>query len=238
MTFVIGIKCMNGLVLAADSLEGDGITKNYVNKLEVYQRRDWGLCWGCSSNNARVINKFSDKFKQSLNGVKKYDRNKIEAVMETCLKGIGKRYSYQDGVALIAGLYGQKIFKTIDPPSIKTTGMDWNLYKGDSGSACAALQEFHCCTGTGDNSLANFILRNTYFPGDRVSEVQKLAILITSLMKEYADAVGGQTRVWSLAFGNRCQWIPLLDFQIDEIEKEFSVKQIERTIREIRKNLF
>ena len=39
VTFIVGIRCANGLVLAADSQEGDGITKRFVNKLELRGRR-------------------------------------------------------------------------------------------------------------------------------------------------------------------------------------------------------
>jgi len=236
VTFVIGIKCMDGLVLAADSLEGDGVNKSYVTKLEVHQRPSWGMCWG-GAGHARVVDKFSDKFKQCLKRVKEYDRNKIEAIMETCLTAIGKRYRYEDGITVVAGLYGANILQTIGPKPIQTVGMEWNLYKADSVSACASLQQFHCCAGTGDNSLANFLLRNVYFPGDRVLVGQKLTMMITALMKDYGDGVGGPTTVFSVTLGNRCQWIPLLNFQVEEIEKELPVKALQQDIRNIRKVL-
>jgi len=38
MTFVVGLKCADGIVLCTDSLEEDGITKKRVNKITVSVR--------------------------------------------------------------------------------------------------------------------------------------------------------------------------------------------------------
>jgi 20S proteasome alpha/beta subunit len=221
VTFIVGIKCNNGLVLASDSQEGDGYTKKHVYKLERFDAHQWGVCWG-GAGDARMVDKFSDKFKQSLEGAPKYDRNDIEAIAETCLQFVHKKYSAKSGsIEIIMGCFG----------GIAEADLRWHLYKGDSRTACLGLQKSYCCAGTGDNSLANFVLRNielvtgsvTYL---RVSQAKKLAILIVSLMKEYADGVGGPTNIWE--FTNPVvQWLPTLQHQVEDIEKNFPVSEIE-----------
>jgi hypothetical protein len=62
-------------------------------------------------------------------------------------------------------------------------------------------------------------------------------MLITALMKDYGDGVGGPTTVLSVTLGNRCQWIPLPNFQVDEIEKDLPTKALQQDIRNIRKVL-
>jgi hypothetical protein len=70
-------------VIAADSKEGDGYSNKYVNKLEVFGRPEWSICWG-GAGDAPMVDKFSDKFKQSLSSVRNYDRNDIEAIADSC----------------------------------------------------------------------------------------------------------------------------------------------------------
>jgi 20S proteasome alpha/beta subunit len=219
MTFILGLKCENGLVIAADSQEGDTYTKKHVRKLEQFHGPQWGICWG-GSGAAKLVDKFSDKFRQCLEKAPRYDRNDIENIAETCLEAVHKKYSKRLGdLEIVAGCFG-----------IAST-MEWHLYKADSQTACMALQGSYCCAGTGDNSLAEFILRNIDFSfgSVRILQAEKLAVLTISLMKEYGDRIGGPIRI--LEFNEHVvRWLPVLPRKVSEIEKEFPIEVLEGKI--------
>lgn len=216
MTFIVGMKCKNGLVLAADSLEVDGYTRRTVNKLEIFHKDDWGMCWGLAGS-ARVADKFSDKLKQSLDDVTQYDRGKIESVVEACLRVAGKRYPTPVGIEIVVGLFG---------PHSKTGKLDWHLLRAHSSDACLSLQKDACCAGTGDNTLANFIFENSKVRFLRTFQAQHLAVFVVSLMKEYADGVGGPIKIWTFV-DRKPQWLPLASSEMRQFEKDFSVEDFE-----------
>ncbi|MGA2162851.1 MAG: hypothetical protein ABSH36_00100, partial [Solirubrobacteraceae bacterium] len=84
VTFVVGMKCHDGLVLCADTLESDGVTKTYHTKLSQFLWNDgvedWGLCWGASGS-SYTCDKFKDKMKQAFKK-QKYNRAAIEEMPE------------------------------------------------------------------------------------------------------------------------------------------------------------
>jgi len=222
VTFVIGIKCMDGLVMAADTLEGDTVVKRYPNKLEQEQKIGWGALWG-GSGHARVADKFSEKFKQSLQRVGHYDRDKIVDKMESVLRFISERYRPEDGIEVVMALYG---------PRKKLPGLEWNLYKGDSRSICTSIQKYYSCAGTGDSSLANFILGSAHRWDHKVADCEKLAVWTSLLMKKYADGVGGQTIVFTLLNNpKRSQWTPLMPDYIKIIESSLTIEETEGVIK-------
>ena len=216
MTFIVGFKCKNGLVLAADSLEGDGYSRKIVKKLEIFHKDNWGICWGIAGP-SRQADKFSDKFKESLDDTKTYDRGKIEATMELCLKLVEKRYPSETGIEAVAGIFG---------PRRKTVDLEWLLVRGDSRSACVSLQESNCCTGSGDNSLANFILSNNDMRAARTFQAQHMAVFVTALMCEYADRIGKPIKVWTFST-KQPRWMPMSYQEVKKCEKDFSVEAFE-----------
>jgi len=167
-----------------------------------------------------VVDKLSDKFQLSLDA-QHFDRNKIEAVMEVCLRSVKKKYP-EEAIEIVAGLFGRS--KKNKPESY--------LYKADSRSCCTSLEKHYCSAGTGDNSLANFILSNTYSRFPRfvtVSEALSLGVFVTSAMKEYADGVGGPTRVFYVDYA-MMQWVPLVSPRVAEIEKIFTLQELEESV--------
>jgi hypothetical protein len=227
MTFVVGIRCMDGLVIAADSLERDGYKRRYRNKLEIVSHKDeWAMCWG-SAGNSDVIDKFSDKLKQCLRDIP-YDRNKIENIVEQCLQAIKKKYPNAQ-VGIVAGLFGQR-------PKDKHGRRypEYHLYKGDTEQRCVWLEQTYCCAGM-DDSLAEFMLRNTYSAMGRAMEVVWLGVFVTSVMKEYADGVGGKVNAVYIN-NSTLQWIPLLRHQIEDAEKKLPITDIEKLVSEFWRN--
>jgi len=66
-----------------------------------------------------------------------------------------------------------------------------NLYRAEQG--CVSPQDAFCFIGQ-DATLANFIVESIFDPLVRVDEAARLAIFVTSIMKEHADGVGGPTQ--------------------------------------------
>jgi 20S proteasome alpha/beta subunit len=175
VTFIVGMKCADGLVLCADSLESDGVTKSYRTKLASFLWNDglssWGLCWGASGH-AFVCDKFKDKMKQSF-ATQTYNRPAIEEKIEVCLQFIKQSYADRDGITVVIGLFG-------NPGPDKNNPLDLYLYRGSSDSACISPVREHCCAGM-DVTLATFFLSNTYHPLMPVEHGKRLGVFTTPL---------------------------------------------------------
>lgn len=229
VTFILGVRCVDGLVLAADSLESDGVTKRSRKKLEVVwdANGNWSACWG-GSGTAEVIDKFSDKLKLVLKEQfenKPYNRDRMELYIEQCLGFVRQQYP-REKIHLSLGLFGRPLKKKgkkaeLGPP-------ETHLYRGSSETGCISLETEYCAVGM-DVTLATFILNNTYFRFHRVSRAKRLAVFVIALMKEYADGVGKETRVFSITH-ETMQWEPLLDREISEIESKNPVVQFENSV--------
>ena len=83
MTFIAGFNCRDGIVLCADQLETDGVTRRYRCKLEgIEMNNAWAVSWA-GAGDAHLIDKFTDKLKQALTGLNEFDRAHIELATET-----------------------------------------------------------------------------------------------------------------------------------------------------------
>jgi hypothetical protein len=218
VTFIVGMKCSGGLVLAADELESDGVTKRNRQKLTSVMEPDlgWGMCWA-GSGTAYTVDKFSDKLKQAVRG-KDYNRAAIENDVETCLEFIRQSYSAEHRIDIVLGLFGKP--KNQSDPKIEPPP-EYYLYKGSSETACIAPQKDYCCAGM-DVTLAAFILNNTHHFLMPVEHGKRLAVFVTALMKEYADGVGGPTDVFYYEIGENT-WSPMVDSEVRDAEREIRI---------------
>lgn len=225
VTFVIGMKCSDGLVLCADSLESDGVTKSYRNKLACFHWNDgieeWGLCWG-GAGHAYVCDKFKDKVKQSFKD-QVYNRAAIEEKVEVCLSFIQQSYASADGVNVVMGLFGR-----LQQPDQFGSLWEYTLYRGSSQSACLSPIRDYGFVGM-DVSLAQFFLSNTYHSFMPLEHGKRLALFSTQLMKRHADGVGGDSTCMSYVIGSS-MWDPMLDQEIAEIEKTFTLESLDVAI--------
>lgn len=225
MTFILGINCSDGIVLSADSLESDGMTRSYKNKLESWHVSDeWGICWGGSGHSA-VVDKFSDKLKFSL-GNNSFNRHDIENKMDTCLEGIHQEYP-RSPISIIAGLYGRQLIKEEEGEPYLGHHESY-LYRGFSESACFSPVRDYAAAGM-DVTLASFVLGNTYHSLMHISEAKKLGIFVTSLIKKYAEGVGGQTLVVFHSHGES-HWFRMDQKLVDSVELDYSVVDAEAQI--------
>jgi len=189
MTFIVGMNCSDGIVLASDTLESGGVAKRYRAKLyAVTASGEWGVAWGVAGN-AYVADKFSDKIKTLL-GTGQYDRASIELTIENCLKYIRKQHPEPDNdIDVIFGIFGSPT--EYDKKKKPYLGVpEARLYRGTSNSACLSPEREYAVIGM-DVTLAAFLLDNTYHRFIRVAEAKRLGVFATALMEKYAAGVGG-----------------------------------------------
>jgi hypothetical protein len=225
VTFVVGMKCYDGLVFCADTLESDGVTKTYHNKLSSFLyndgTEDWGLCWGASGS-SYTCDKFKDKMKMAFKK-QKYNRSSIEDKIETCLGFIRQSYPASDEIKVVVGLFG-KLLK-VEPGESQ---YELNLYRGASNSECVSPVRQYCCAGM-DVTLADFFLTNTYHPLMPISHGKRLGVFATNLMKRHADGVGGETDCVSHVIGGSA-WHYAPESEVSDIEKEFTLSSLDESV--------
>ncbi len=205
MTFIIGFQCCDGIVLCGDSLESDGYTKRYVNKIETYTIGDeWGAAIGCAGR-GDIIRKFWEKLTDVL-GTELYDRPKLEAKVEKTIEILNKRHGAQIDVLL--GLWSK-------------SDLEAKLYRTYSGSHCLSPQPDYSCAGQ-DTTLANFIASTIHDPLVMTEEAAKLAVWITALQSEHADGVGGPINLIIHKKGDPC-WRRAPAEYVAEIEQQLPI---------------
>jgi hypothetical protein len=224
MTFILGIKCTDGMGLFADTLETGGAVKRYRQKVHaVNVGSEWGVSWGVAGN-AHVADKFSEKVRDIL-GNESYDRLKTELHIEQCLKWVRKQYSgSDDDIDVVVGIFGRQLHK---PRKSKPyLGIpEAHLYRGDSLTACLAPVRDHCTAGM-DVTLAAFVMETMRNPFSRMDEAIRLGVFATAIMKKYASRVGGDTNAFVYRIGSDT-WASLLECEVTAIEATFPVSAIE-----------
>src|SRR5205809_1882161 len=224
MTFIAGFNCRDGIVLCADQLETDGVTRRYRCKLEgVEMNNTWAVSWA-GAGDAHIIDKFTDKLKQSLANLNEFDRAQIELAAEAALTLIDQDHHAGQAIQVIAGLWSKPIAR-----SGRWTVAQRRLYRGRSDNQCIAKEAEYCLAGM-DVTLAEFILRNTFKSGQTtVDEAMRLGVFITALMKEYADGVGGETDVMAYRTGG-ADWEGYTQAEVAAIEAEIPIEEVGRPV--------
>lgn len=225
MTFILGMRCSDGLVLCSDSLESDGVTKRYRGKLHTIVCGDWGICWGASGS-AFSCDKFGDKLKELITKRDEYNRAAIENDAEVCLEFIRQSYAQTQSISVVIGLFGQPTKKDQDGKPF-LGAPEFFLYRGSSEASCLSPVRDYAMVGM-DVTLAGFMLSNTYHPFMPTVHGIRLGVFITSLMKHHADGVGGDTGCMYYEIGNR--FAPLLDREIQDIEKRFPLTSLDEAV--------
>lgn len=221
MTFILGIKCSDGLVLLSDTRERGGSANQYRQKVHATNvGEEWGVSWGVAGN-GHVADRFTDEVRAVL-GSDSYNRHAIEQNIESCLKFVRRQYpNPEDAIEIIVGVFGRS----------DMVASEFLLYRGDSFTACLAPTPKSYCVAGMDVSLAAFILQNAWNPFGFVDEASRFGILLTSLMKTYATDVGGPTEAFLYRVG-ATTWTPMLDREIKSIEADFPLHDIENHMTE------
>jgi 20S proteasome alpha/beta subunit len=208
VTFIVGFKCFDGLVLCADSLEEDGYTKRLVNKLNAATiAEEWGIGIGCAGTGAGIT-KFMAKLRELI-GNGSYDRYHTEAVIEATLKHMQEQYP-QEGIELIGALWGPN---------------ETHMYRTYRDSHCLSVMGLgFVCAGM-DLSLPDVVLDSIFDELMGVDEAVRLGIFVTAIMKDKVDGCGGPTRVLIYKKGHE-GWRHLEDQEVAAIECEFPMTEV------------
>jgi 20S proteasome alpha/beta subunit len=186
MTFVIGFKCADGIVLCTDSLEADGLTKRSVDKIRVFGTSDWSVAIA-GAGASGMIDKFCDEVSANA-GQAKYNRRHIEQVIEEVLSKFRSKYQEdEDRFRILVGMQCTRV-------------IDYRLYRSDS-SHLAPIKD-HAHIGTG-HSLWRFLCSNLYAQGNSVEDNSRLAIFIMRQAINYVDGVDGPIRLARYTFGDQ-----------------------------------
>jgi hypothetical protein len=209
VTFILGNKSSDGVVLFADRLESGSVVKKHRQKLHAVNKSGWGVAWGVS-NDALIADNFSDKIRRMLEQEKSYNREKLELLIQRCLRWVHDNFPQKDAIEIIVG-FGSMA--------------EVLLFRGDSLSAAIAPVEDFVPSGM-DTTLAAFLMNSMRNPFLRVDEAIRLGVCVTLVMKEYAEGVGGPTDVFVWRLGDKA-WDPLLAREITAIEADFPVTALE-----------
>jgi hypothetical protein len=226
MTFVVGLQCKDGIILCADQMESDGVTKRYRSKISAMTMNDdWGVCWATAAF-GDLCDKFSDKFKSSLKRLEEFKQEDIEHACEACLA-----LMHQDNpnqlLQVMVGVWCAPILATSNMRVARTI-----LYRGRSDLQCLAVETDYAICGDGDVTLAEFILRNTFrYRSISVDEGTRLGIFVTAMMKEYAGSVGGPTDVVTHRRAEK-NWFGPLPEEIKAVESTFNIHEFESAMAE------
>jgi 20S proteasome alpha/beta subunit len=218
MTFIVGLRCTDGLVLCSDSLEADGYNKRMVKKLFKYEGDGWGLAFGCSSSSAACTN-FGDRLLELLDDKQPYDRRGTEKLIEATMAYMKREYP-EEILAVVIALWSCKPTKEL------------RLYKAHSHTQCLQVESDYTCAGL-DVSLARFLLDSVVGGEDiRVLEGAFIANFITSVMKEKADGVGGPIQM-ILYRNSETRWEDAPRILMHKIETLFfSFPDLEKSVRQ------
>ena len=181
MTFVIGFRCCDGVVLCTDSLEADGVTKRFVDKTKIIGTSEWSVAIA-GAGPGGFIDKFTSDVSANLPR-EAYDRKEIESTIEDALSRF--RSQYQEPFRVLIG---------VQSPN------EYLLYRSDDNYLSPINDHAHVGVG---HSLWRFLSENLYVAGNSVDDNTRLAILIMLQAEKYVDGVEGDIRVVSYTFGDK-----------------------------------
>lgn len=180
MTVALGFRCMDGFVLCADSLESDGFTQRFVDKMWIYEvQGEWGIAIA-SAGEADLADSFNESLEKVL-GNSDFDETRLLAKLRKAVRAV--RVSYPEATFdFLAVIFGR--------PSLYS-----KLYRVLGGSHLGPVKKYQAI-GAGAH-LSAFLASQLYRDSMCVSEGVRLATFITARVKEHVDGCGGPTSVIS-----------------------------------------
>jgi 20S proteasome alpha/beta subunit len=180
MTFIIGFRCCDGIVLCTDSLEADGVTKRFVNKTKIIGTSAWGIAIA-GAGPGGFIDKFTAEVSATLSRGE-YNRKQIEATIEDTLSHF--RSQYQEPFRILVGVQSPQ---------------EYLLYRSDDNYLSPIKDHAHVGMG---HSLWRFLSENLYVVGNSVEDNVRLGIFIMHQALQHVDGVDGDIRVVTHTFGD------------------------------------
>jgi len=203
MTIALGFKCIDGIAILTDSLETDGATKRFVDKIWGYQvGREWGIAIA-SAGEADLADSFTDNL-GGLLGAKAFDENKLLLTLRTAIAHT--RRTYPDSpFAMLVGIYGPHFFR--------------KLYRVTEGSEHLGPVQRYEALGIG-SQLAKFICAQMFSQFALVEEAIRLGIFVISRVNEHVDGCGGPIAIIA-SKRNQIEWLYEHPEKVAQIQKEF-----------------
>jgi 20S proteasome alpha/beta subunit len=211
VTFIVGLKCCDGIVLCTDSLEEDGITKKRVDKISIMGGAGWGLAIA-GAGGGGIVDKFCSEVRARLpRGM--FDRYLIENTIEGVLAEFHANYT--DRFDILAGVY--------------SSPATYLLYRADASSNVLSPVTDEAHIGTG-NSLWRLVSDPLYDHKNCVADNTRLAIFATRLATRYAAGVDEPIQVVSCTFGDQF-WTGPKQNEIKTIEAELRLDDLKDVLR-------
>jgi hypothetical protein len=219
MTFIVGLTCIDGILLCSDSLEDNGVSKKLVGKITPMGAGDWGLAIA-GAGPGPTIDKFNASIRKKL-AVGEPDQDSIESLIEQELSDFNSKYVHGpgDGFVVIVGLYcptdGQRL-----------------LYRGSclyGDSSVLSPTGSECHTGTG-SELWRLVADTLYNSRNSVADNARLAVFATRLAIKFASGVGPPVQLISYTFGENF-WRIYNTAEIALIEGELPLDQFQKSIQ-------
>lgn len=219
MTIALGFRCINGLVLCADSLEEDGVTKRYVDKLWTYEVQDnWGIAIA-SAGEADLADSFTDGLKDVF-GNSDFNEVKLLSKLKTALRSVRRLYP-DSQFGFLAAVFGvptlySKLFRVLD-----------------QSSHLGPVRQYQAL-GIG-GYLATFLASQLFSTSMCVEEGVRLGAFILARVKERTSGCGGPTSIISYGGsegGSTTSFRLWRQEEIESIEAEVSGQKLRDCLRQ------
>ncbi len=212
MTIALGLKCLDGIVILADSLETDGVTKKYVDKIWSYQV---GQEWGISIASAGEAD-LADSFNDTLDGIlgnEGFDEIKLMGKLKSAIAQTRRAYPDSE-LAMIIGVFGPQMVK--------------KLYRVTADSKHLGPIRIYEALGIG-SSLVKFLCSQMFGQFILVEEAIRFGIFALSRCNEHVDGCGGPISVISKNKDNK-GWTVEPPNRVLEIQTELAAGSFRRSL--------
>ena len=216
MTFVFGLVATDGLVICADSLEADGLTKRKVDKIKMqgvsWKEGGWAFA-AAGAGPGGKIDKFFSEVRAVIQAQQvNLKKGQLEKVFESTLTRFIANYP-DDPFRIILG--------------IAENQFDRVLYRSDDNYLSPVRDHAHVGVG---HSLWRFLTEMLYQRGNSVADNIRLAVFIMRQAIKYVDGVDGPIKVASYTYGDKF-WRPVSGQEISHIEENFDSDELKATLQ-------
>src|SRR5271157_2489385 len=186
MTIALGLRCFDGLVLCTDSLEEDGVTKRFVDKMWVYEvHDDWGIAIA-SAGEGDLADSFTDGLQHIL-GNSDFDEMKLLSKLRLAIKQVRTNYP-ESQFAFLASIFGPPFY--------------CQLFRVNDQSMHFGPVRRYQTLGIG-GSLASFLISQLFKPSMFIEDGMRLAVFVAARVKEHVQGCDGPTSVVTYKQGDR-----------------------------------
>ena len=218
MTFIVGIKSCDGIVLCSDSFENDGITKNSVDKIQLIGAQGWSLAIAGAGSGSTI-----DKFVAALRSKMtkgQFDQQLMESEIEQELALFNSKYvlcpndCFSVIVAACASPFAHLLYKA-------------SCFEGQSVVLTPVNDKCHVGVG---NELWRFLSDTLYNKRNCVEDNIRVAVFATSLAIKYCSGVDGPIQAVSHTVFDQF-WKGYGSAEISALEAEVSLREFKQSVQ-------